>query len=1374
MKKYGVLAIIIIAIIIINLLTNSVVLLANSEEDTIEIYITGTQNYDYAYEMLELINKEREKIGLSTLKMDESLLTSSMERAAEIALYLSHTRPNGNQYTSINSKVSGENFTAGNETASEAMESFMASPTHKANILTETFSSVGIGHIVIEGINYWVQFFSPYTALEPVQKPTGTNEKTYHISLLKSNLDLRMKDANTTITLNIGEKSSKSIYNYNTWINALIENYNAKWTSSNRGVAVVDKNGNVTAVNSGSATITAKIENQTVSYNVYVPYEQLAKVEIFNTKAAINIANNTTNITSWDRESKDAVTTIIDNKHNLNFIYTNSNYVYIQRLNENMGVRDTLKIQKRYPIYGDTIVDDDGNYYIAWGQNDTSPESTGKITFVISKYSNSGSYISSYEKTDSPKPVEKPPATGEQEEIRKEEPTKTIFANGTCNLDINSKGIIAYNYAKETKAGLQCNSSGYIDSNTMKEAKDYKVYPYAAHSWATDVIALSNGDFAFLQQTDMQKRSYDVSLITQNVDKKYTEYNRQMFHFREGLAKQAGYYYTFSNYGSIEDLKTGVALIASSEKTLSLSPAGSTENESRNVFMQILKRDYLTGHVGEKLTADSFMTVGERKSTGTQKASNGDEKYFLAKGTTDYGVKWLTNYSGDYTVKNVKSVETNIDRIAIFYTVSKKGKSIAESDKVYYMVIDNEGDIVQEPLLLEQGMLPGYSKPVYYAGYVYFTNSNGTNNLKTYKIRMEDTQDKTLITVEDKEKIVNGRDKFNINATVNNNAVLEYRTTNSAIIDVASDGTVTPKSEGEAEIIISAKNLPRVPEVRVKIIVDNEVRTISLDNTVLNLENGASGEYLEATVVPSGIVTDVIWTTSNESVATISNTANDNIVRIVPKNSGTCTITAYTREFPNIKATCNVKVTTRVKEIDIKDSRVTIESGDKYQLSWAVTPKDATNTNVVWSSSNTNVVTVDQKGLITGVNDGTAKIIARSQDNYVLADICDVIVDTDVKVKSLDVSPSSIEFSSLTEKKLDVKILPENASNKKLEFSSDNTRVATVNDNGIVEAKGSGSTKITIKTTDGSNISKTINVKVNIKCTSIVTSKEKIEISGKNPTYLYAYAMPTSASNTKLNYNIKDISIATIDQTGYINPLKNGNTTIIIKTTDGTNIIKEVPLTITGIDDGDSGEQGGDNPGGGDDGNEDDENKELPFIDVKKGDWYYNAVEYTYKNGIISGATDTEFRPTKNITRGMIVTILWRMEGKPKVTGIEDFPDVTGQYYYDAVRWAAKDKIVSGYNSGKFGPNDNITREQLATILCNYAKYKKQNVNLSTDTSKYKDWYKVTGYARPAMSWAVSTGVITGKYNGTRVDPQGTASRAEAAGMIYNYCTKIK
>ena len=182
----------------------------------------------------------------------------------------------------------------------------------------------------------------------------------------------------------------------------------------------------------------------------------------------------------------------------------------------------------------------------------------------------------------------------------------------------------------------------------------------------------------------------------------------------------------------------------------------------------------------------------------------------------------------------------------------------------------------------------------------------------------------------------------------------------------------------------------------------------------------------------------------------------------------------------------------------------------------------------------------------------------------------------------------------------------------------------------------------------------------------------------------------------------------------------------------------------------------------------------IPFDDINMSDWYYSSVKYTYQNGMISGATDTEFRPSAKITRGMIVTILWRMEGSPKVTGVKDFTDVKGQYYYDAVRWAAKNGVVNGYGDGRFGPNANITREQLATILCNYAKYKKKNTNVTVDTGKYKDWYKVSSFAKPATQWAIKTGVITGKENGTKVDPLGTATRGEAAVMLYNYCTKVK
>ena len=185
--------------------------------------------------------------------------------------------------------------------------------------------------------------------------------------------------------------------------------------------------------------------------------------------------------------------------------------------------------------------------------------------------------------------------------------------------------------------------------------------------------------------------------------------------------------------------------------------------------------------------------------------------------------------------------------------------------------------------------------------------------------------------------------------------------------------------------------------------------------------------------------------------------------------------------------------------------------------------------------------------------------------------------------------------------------------------------------------------------------------------------------------------------------------------------------------------------------------------------------KEAIFDDVTADDWYYTAVKYTYQKGIIKGATSTEFRPNAKFSRGMLVTILWRMEGEPKVTNAKEFADVTsGKYYYNAIRWATSKGIVNGYSNGKFGPEDNITREQLAVMLRNYAKYKGKNVSQTADISKYKDSGKTSGYAKTSVQWAIAKGIISGKDNGTRIDPQGTASRAEAAAMIYNYCTKIK
>lgn len=183
---------------------------------------------------------------------------------------------------------------------------------------------------------------------------------------------------------------------------------------------------------------------------------------------------------------------------------------------------------------------------------------------------------------------------------------------------------------------------------------------------------------------------------------------------------------------------------------------------------------------------------------------------------------------------------------------------------------------------------------------------------------------------------------------------------------------------------------------------------------------------------------------------------------------------------------------------------------------------------------------------------------------------------------------------------------------------------------------------------------------------------------------------------------------------------------------------------------------------------------ELPFVDIDADAWYYNSVKYVYKNNIIYGISDDRFSPNANLTRGNLVTILWRMEGSKTVTGELKFNDVKPEvYYYEAVKWAEKNNIINGYSETEFGPNNNIKREQLATILMNYAKYKKKDTSKRADLSKYVDSSKVSSYAEDSVSWAIATKIISGKENYTKIDPFGKAIRAEAAAMIENYCNYV-
>lgn len=183
---------------------------------------------------------------------------------------------------------------------------------------------------------------------------------------------------------------------------------------------------------------------------------------------------------------------------------------------------------------------------------------------------------------------------------------------------------------------------------------------------------------------------------------------------------------------------------------------------------------------------------------------------------------------------------------------------------------------------------------------------------------------------------------------------------------------------------------------------------------------------------------------------------------------------------------------------------------------------------------------------------------------------------------------------------------------------------------------------------------------------------------------------------------------------------------------------------------------------------------DLPFEDVDSDEWYYSAIKYSYNNKIIMGYNSTTFAPNDNITRGMLVTILYRMEGSQNVPGKSKFPDVqdSKQYYYEAVKWASVKNIVSGYDTGKFGPNDNITREQLAVILWKYSKYKGKFQEVDTDFSKFQDSNQISNYAKEGMKWILGKDIMHG-FNGKLI-PQGTATRAEASALLSNYCKVMK
>ena len=526
--------------------------------------------------------------------------------------------------------------------------------------------------------------------------------------------------------------------------------------------------------------------------------------------------------------------------------------------------------------------------------------------------------------------------------------------------------------------------------------------------------------------------------------------------------------------------------------------------------------------------------------------------------------------------------------------------------------------------------------------------------------------------------------------------------------------------------------------------VNYKVTGVSLNTDSLTLEEGGTAT-LTATITPSNATDqNVTWSSDNESVATV-----DQNGRVTAVAQGGATITAAVDgKSAKCSVTVNAAAPVPVTSVSLDKTSLGLTEGDTETLTATVEPSDATNKNVTWSTSDASIATVTD-GVVTAVAPGTATITVTTEDGNKTATCAVTVTAATVPVTGVTLNKTSTSLYVGDTETLTPTITPDNATNKNVTWSSDDTSVATVDASGLVTAVARGTAVITATAADGSGASASCTVTVssylppanpNYRITVEATQGGTVTA---DPTAAKAGATVTLTPVPDRGYQVG--SVAVTDRFGdpvAVTEQAVGTYTFVMPN-------GQVTVTVTFAE------------------------APLPFPDVTEGDWFYDAVRYAYENGLMDGVGDNLFAPNSDTTRAQLVTILYRLEGQPAPSGDSGFSDVAaGTWYTDAVAWAAENGIVNGVSETEFAPGKDITREQLATILFRYAEAKGYDVSARVDLSAYPDANQIQSYAAESVAWAVAEGLIQGFEDNT-LRPAGNATRAQIATILMRFCEGV-
>ncbi|MFR9171740.1 S-layer homology domain-containing protein [Evtepia sp.] len=526
--------------------------------------------------------------------------------------------------------------------------------------------------------------------------------------------------------------------------------------------------------------------------------------------------------------------------------------------------------------------------------------------------------------------------------------------------------------------------------------------------------------------------------------------------------------------------------------------------------------------------------------------------------------------------------------------------------------------------------------------------------------------------------------------------------------------------------------------------------------TTTTLTGGRVGESYSASLGADGTA-PITWDLAEGSSLPDGLSLNsDGTITGTPTTAGTSTFTVkaendYGNDSTQFTLTIEAAANVPVDRVALSPSTLNLKEDETGTLTATVEPSNATNKNVTWESSNTSVATVDATGEVTAIGAGTATITVTTEDGNKTATCAVTVTAATVSVTGVTLSQNEAHLyynrtpNTLT---LTATVAPDNATDKTVTWTSSNPSVATV-ENGVVTAVACGTAVITATAADGSGASASCTVTVssylppanpNYRITVEATQGGTVTA---DPTAAKAGATVTLTPVPDRGYQVGSVAVTD----------RFGNAVAVTEQADGTYTFTmpngQVTVTVTFAE------------------------APLPFPDVAEGDWFYDAVRYAYENGLMDGVGDNLFAPNSETTRAQLVTILYRLEGEPEVSGTSGFTDVeAGTWYTDAVAWAAANGIVNGVSETEFAPGKDITREQLATILFRYAEAKGYDVSARADLSAYPDADQIQSYATESVAWAVAEGLIQGFEDNT-LRPAGNATRAQIATILMRFCEGV-